>query len=37
MGQLGFDYIANKLSFGGKYTYTWTPNYVDNYDIQDYI
>ena len=34
-GALGFDYIANKLSFGGKYTYTWTPNYVDNYDIQD--
>jgi len=31
-GALGFDYIANKLSFGGKYTYTWTPNYVDNYD-----
>lgn len=34
-GALGFDYITDKLSFGGKYTYTWTPHYVDNYDIQD--
>ena len=34
-GGLGFDYITNELSFGGKYTYTWTPHYVDNYDIQD--
>ena len=33
-GGLGFDYITNKLSYGGKYTYTWTPRYVDNYDVR---